>query len=46
VATPSEKGIDLALALEVVEFALNGVFDVAIVVSLDRDLEEIPARHR
>ncbi len=37
-----EKGIDLALALDVVEFALTGVLDVAIVVSFDRDLHEIP----
>lgn len=39
---PQEKGIDLLIALEVVEFALTDKFDVAIVVSFDRDLHEIP----
>jgi uncharacterized LabA/DUF88 family protein len=39
---PQEKGIDLALALDVVEFVLTGKCDVAVVVSLDRDLTEIP----
>lgn len=39
---PREKGIDLVLALDVVEFALSGRWDVGIVVSLDRDLWEIP----
>lgn len=39
---PQEKGIDSAIALDVVEFALLDKFDVAIVVSLDRDLREIP----
>ena len=39
---PQEKGIDLILGLDVVEFILTGVCDVAIVVSLDRDLAEIP----
>jgi uncharacterized LabA/DUF88 family protein len=39
---PQEKGVDLALGLDVVEFALSGLFDVGIVVSLDRDLAEIP----
>lgn len=39
---PQEKGIDVCLALEVVEFALTGKLDVAVVVSLDRDLHEIP----
>ena len=39
---PHEKGIDLALALDVVELSLTGALDVAIVVSLDRDLQEIP----
>jgi uncharacterized LabA/DUF88 family protein len=38
---PQEKGIDLALGLEVIEFALTDRCDVAIVVSLDRDLKEI-----
>jgi len=39
---PREKGIDLVLALDVIEFVLGDVCDVAIVVSLDRDLFEIP----
>lgn len=39
---PMEKGIDAAIALEVVEFALLDKFDVGIIVSLDRDLHEIP----
>ncbi len=38
---PQEKGIDVAIALDLVEFALTNKFDVAIVVSLDRDLHEI-----
>lgn len=41
-----EKGIDMLLGLEVVEFALVGAFDVGIVVSRDRDLCEIPAALR
>lgn len=41
-----EKGIDLALALDVVELALTDQLDVAIVVSLDRDLHEIPGALR
>lgn len=39
---PQEKGIDLRIGLDIVEFALMGAFDVAVVVSLDRDLYEIP----
>lgn len=39
---PQEKGIDLAIALDLVEFVLTGCCDVAVVVSLDRDLAEIP----
>lgn len=39
---PQEKGIDLALGLDVVEFALSDRYDVGIIVSLDRDLSEIP----
>lgn len=38
---PQEKGIDVTIALDLVEFALTDKFDVAIVVSLDRDLHEI-----
>jgi len=37
-----EKGIDLRLALDAVEFALEGSYDVGIVVSSDTDLCEIP----
>jgi len=39
---PQEKGIDLVLALDVIEFFLDDIWDVAIIVSLDRDLCEIP----
>ena len=39
---PQEKGIDLAIGLDLIEFALTDTFDVGIVVSLDRDLAEIP----
>ena len=39
---PQEKGIDLVLALDVIEFLLTDLCDVAIIVSLDRDLHEIP----
>jgi len=39
---PQEKGIDLALGLDAVEFALAGLYDVGIIVSLDRDLAELP----
>jgi hypothetical protein len=39
---PQEKGIDLVIGLDVVEFLLTRVCDVAIIVSLDRDLFEIP----
>jgi uncharacterized LabA/DUF88 family protein len=39
---PQEKGIDVCLALDVIEFVLTDKCDVAIIVSLDRDLTEIP----
>lgn len=39
---PQEKGIDLAIGLDVIEFAVTGSYDVAIVVSRDSDLHEIP----
>ena len=39
---PQEKGIDVALALDVIEFVVTDKCDVAIIVSLDRDLQEIP----
>ena len=38
-----EKGVDLAMGLDVMEFALMGAFDVGIIVSLDRDLWEVPS---
>ena len=43
---PREKGIDLLIGLEAVEFALTDRYDVGIIVSLDRDLREIPAAIR
>ena len=36
-----EKGIDLALGLDVVDFALQGYMDVAVIVSSDNDLVEV-----
>lgn len=39
---PQEKGVDLKLGLDAVEFALSGLYDVGIIVSLDRDMAEIP----
>lgn len=39
---PREKGIDLALALDVVDLALRDAFDVGIIVSSDADLCEVP----
>jgi uncharacterized LabA/DUF88 family protein len=39
---PQEKGIDLAIGLDAVECILTEACDVAIIVSLDRDLYEIP----
>lgn len=38
---PREKGIDLALGLDVVDLALAGNFDVAIILSSDTDLVEV-----
>lgn len=38
---PREKGIDLALGLDVVDLSLRGSIDVAIVVSSDTDLNEV-----
>jgi uncharacterized LabA/DUF88 family protein len=38
---PREKGIDLALALDVVDLALRRLMDVAIIVSSDGDLTEV-----
>ncbi len=43
---PHEKGIDVLLALDVIEFVLTGMCDVAIIVSLDKDLREIPTALR
>jgi uncharacterized LabA/DUF88 family protein len=39
---PQEKGIDVVMALDVIEFLVTDHCDVAIIVSLDRDLAEIP----
>jgi uncharacterized LabA/DUF88 family protein len=36
-----EKGIDLALGLDVVDLALRGAMDVAVIMSFDRDLCEV-----
>lgn len=35
---PQEKGIDVALALDVVDLAHCGAYDVAVIVSTDTDL--------
>lgn len=43
---PQEKGIDLAIALDLIEFALTDCCDVVVVVSLDRDLAETRCRTR
>jgi uncharacterized LabA/DUF88 family protein len=43
---PQEKGIDVVMALDVIEFVFTDLCDVAILVSLDRDLREIPAALR
>src|SRR5205814_1868403 len=36
-----EKGIDVALALDVIDLAQQGQMDVAIIVSSDTDLTEV-----
>ena len=36
-----EKGIDVRIALDIVRFARNGDFDVALVFSQDNDLSEV-----
>lgn len=36
-----EKGIDIRVALDIVSFARQGVFDVALVFSQDNDLSEV-----
>jgi uncharacterized LabA/DUF88 family protein len=43
---PHEKGIDVLLALDVIDFLLTDMCDVAIIVSLDKDLREIPVALR
>jgi uncharacterized LabA/DUF88 family protein len=43
---PHEKGIDVLIALDVIEFILTDHCDVAIIVSRDRDLHEIPGALR
>jgi uncharacterized LabA/DUF88 family protein len=37
-----EKGVDLFLALDAIDLAMTGKYDVAIIVSLDMDLTELP----
>jgi len=39
---PLEKGIDLFLSLDALDLALMNKYDVAIIVSLDSDLTELP----
>lgn len=39
---PMEKGIDLFLALDAIDLAMTGKYDVAIVVTNDADLTELP----
>lgn len=39
---PHEKGIDVLIALDTIEFILDDLCDVAIIVSADRDLRELP----
>lgn len=36
-----EKGIDLALGLDVIDLAVRGAMDVAVILSFDRDLCEV-----
>ncbi len=38
---PREKGVDLALGLDVVDLALRGLMEVAVIVSSDTDLTEV-----
>ena len=35
---PQEKGIDVALAIDYVAYAIDGLFDVGVIVSADTDL--------
>lgn len=37
---PREKGIDVRLAIDMVRFGRKGLFDVAIVVTEDSDIDE------
>jgi uncharacterized LabA/DUF88 family protein len=41
ITTKQEKGIDIRLALDVVRFALDQKYDVALVFSQDQDLSEV-----
>lgn len=43
---PMEKGIDLFLALDAIDLGLMDKYDVAIVISGDRDLSEMPSMLR
>jgi uncharacterized LabA/DUF88 family protein len=36
-----EKGIDIRIALDVIHYALDGAFDVAMIFSQDQDLSEV-----
>ncbi len=36
-----EKGIDIRIALDIIRFALDGMFDVALIFSQDEDLSEV-----
>lgn len=36
-----EKGIDIRIALDIIRYSLDGVFDVALVFSQDQDLSEV-----
>ena len=36
-----EKGIDIRIALDIIRYALDGAFDVALVFSQDQDLSEV-----
>jgi len=38
-AKPQEKGVDVALAVDVVTMACDGVYDIGVIVSTDTDLK-------
>ena len=41
VPVPREKGIDIRIALDVVRYALEQVYDIALIFSQDQDLSEV-----